>query len=280
MPLIDIHLHASSASQWNPWVNEYFETTNPEYLRRYSENITPGEFNDYLASEGVDYGVCLAEYAPKATGVVTNEWLSEFCRDYDRLIFFGSVCLYEGPEPAVQLETCVTKLGCKGIKLLPSYSHFWPGDKKLLPAYETAQALNIPVMFHTGTSIFKGTRIKYADPLLLDDIADDFPGLTIIMSHAGRPFWYAQAEWMIRRHKNVFIDLSGVPLRKIPQIFPHFEQLRDKFIFGSDWPTISSITGQVKRLKSLSLSEETLESVLWQNGARVIGLDIKRIQRP
>ncbi len=274
MPLIDIHLHAASASQWNPWVNEYFETTNLEFLECYAEVITPDDFDDYLVSQGVDYGVCLAEYAPKATGVVTNEWLSDFCKNHERLVPFGSICMYEGPEPADQVEKCIKELGCKGLKLLPSYSHFWPDDPRILPAYETAQDLGIPVMFHTGTSIFKGTRIKYADPLLLDDIADDFPHLKIVMCHGGRPFWYSQAEWMLRRHKNVFIDLSGIPLRKIAEIFPHIEKLRDKFIFGSDWPTVPSISGQVQILKALPLSQELLESILWKNAARLIGLQL------
>lgn len=274
MPLIDIHVHAAPARAWNPWVNEFFELSNPEFLRRFYDTLTPGEFNDFLVVEGVDFAVCLAEYAPKATGVVTNEFLFEFCRDYERLIPFGSICMYEGPAPEIQVEHCVKDLGCRGLKLLPSYQHFYPNDPRLMPAYEAAQSLKIPVMFHTGTSIFKGTRIKYADPLLLDDIADDFPELVIIMCHGGRPFWYGQAEWMLRRHKNVYIDLSGVPLKKIPEIFPHFEKLSHKFIFGSDWPTFPSISRGAKLLQNLNLSEETVDAVLWKNAARLLRLNL------
>lgn len=275
MPLIDIHVHSAPARLWNPWVNEYFEISNPEFLRRYYDELTPQEFNDFLGYEKVDYAICLAEYAPKATGVVTNEFLSDFCRDFDRLVPFGSICLYEGPPPEIQVENCVKNLGCRGLKLLPSYQHFYPDDPRLKPAYETAQSLKIPVMFHTGTSIFKGTRVKYADPLLLDDIADDFPDLTIIMCHGGRPFWYGQAEWMLRRHKNVFIDLSGVPLKKIPQVFPHIEQLPHKFLFGTDWPTFPSISRQADVIRGMNLSEEVKEGILWKNAARILGLEFK-----
>ncbi len=272
MPLIDMHVHAAPARLWNPWVNEYFEISNPEFLRRFYDVLTPQEFNDYLISQEVDHAICLAEYAPKATGVVTNQFVSDFCSDFERLIPFGSICMYEGPAPEVQVEHCVRTLGCRGLKLLPSYQHFYPDDPRLMPAYETAQSLKIPIMFHTGTSIFKGTRIKYADPLMLDEIADDFPDLTIIMCHGGRPFWYSKAEWMLRRHRNVYIDLAGVPLRKIPQVFPHIEQLAHKFVFGTDWPTFPSIAKLADIVRGLNLSEEVKEGILWKNAARILGL--------
>ncbi|NIO07626.1 MAG: amidohydrolase family protein, partial [Deltaproteobacteria bacterium] len=62
-----------------------------------------------------------------------------------------------------------------------------------------------------GSSAFKGARIKYGDPLFLDDVAIDFPQLTILLAHSGRPFWYEQAFWMARRHENVYMEISGLP---------------------------------------------------------------------
>lgn len=275
MPLLDFHLHVGTRHQWTPWVMAYFAKMNPEYTRDMSEEITPEAVIAYLDSQAVDKAVMLSEYAPKATGVVTNEFTVGFCSGTDRLIPFGSVSLHEGAEPAVQAEHCIRALGCRGLKLLPSYVHVYPDDSRLLPVYEVASALEAPIMFHTGTSIFKGTRVRYSDPLLLDDVAEDFPGLKVVMCHGGRPFWYAQAEWMLRRHENTYIDISGIPPSKLPSAFPHLEKFRDRFVFGSDWPGIPSIAEQVRKIEELPFGPDTIEAILWRNGSYLLGIDLE-----
>ena len=215
----------------------------------------------------------LAEYAPKSTGVVTSEFAADFCKSTNRLVPFGSICLYEGPTPAVQADYCIRELGCRGFKMLPTYSHFYPADPRLLPAYEVAQDLGVPVMFHTGSSTFKGSRIRYGNPLLLDDVADDFPDMAIIMSHGGRPFWYDEAEWMLRRHNKTYIDVTGIPPRQLPALFPHLENMRDRFVFGSDWPGFPSIADQAKLIQELPFSSRTKDAILWENGAHLLGID-------
>ena len=157
--------------------------------------------------------------------------------------------------------------------MLPTYAHFYPADPRLLPAYEVAQDLGIPMMFHTGISVFKGSRIRYGNPLLLDDVADDFPDLPIIMSHGGRPFWYDEAEWMLRRHAKTYIDVAGIPPRQLPSLFPHLEKMRDRFVFGSDWPGFPSIGDQAKLIQELPFSSRTKDAILWENGARLLGID-------
>ncbi|MFH0822605.1 MAG: amidohydrolase family protein [Pseudomonadota bacterium] len=274
MPLIDFHVHVGTRSHWTPWVMSYFERTNQFYTTNFVEEITPNQVREHLDDENVDMVVILAEYAPKTTGVVTNEFVADFSARTHGLIPFGSICLYDGPDPKDQFFHAVNELGCKGIKLLPTYAHFFPDDPRLWPVYEAAQDLGIPVAFHTGTSIFKGSRIRYGNPLLLDEIAEDFPNLTIVMCHAGRPFWYAEAEWMLRRHKNTLIDIAGIPPKQIPSIFPHIERLRDRFLFGSDWPGIRSIAAQAGLIRQLPLDAETIECILWKNSARVLGLDL------
>lgn len=276
MPLIDFHLHVATKHQLTPWVMSYFAKMNPEYTRDMSDEISPKAVIAYLESQAVDMAVVLSEYAPKTTGVVTNEFTAAFCWETDRLIPFGSISLDNGTEPAVQAEDCIRDLGCRGLKLLPTYVHFYPADPRLLPVYEVASAYEVPVMFHTGTSIFKGSRVRYGHPLLLDDIADDFPHLRIVMCHGGRAFWYAEAEWMVRRHDNTYIDISGIPPTKLPSIFPHLVKFRDRFIFGSDWPGIRFIDEQVRKIQELPFSPDTIEAVLWQNAARLLDVDPER----
>ncbi len=272
MPVIDVHVHVATKYHWTPWVIDFFAGTNPYYTENFVEEISPQGVLEYLDAERIDRAVILAEYAPKATGVVTNEFAAEFCKDSDRLIPFGSICLYDGTDTGTQAEKCIRDLGCRGLKLLPTYAHFFPDDPRMLPVYEAARDYGVPVMFHTGTSIFRGSRIRFGNPLLLDDVADNFRELTIIMSHGGRPFWYAEAEWMLRRHPNVHIDISGIPPKQLPQVFPRLEALQDRFLFGSDWPGIPSIAAQVARIRELKVSPKVIEAILWDNAARILGL--------
>lgn len=251
----------------------FFQENNPDYIEKFVEKITPDGLISYLDGQHVDFAVVLSEYAPQSTGVVTNEFTSDFCSKTSRLIPFGSICLYDGTDLAFQVDSCINRLGCRGLKLLPSYAHFHPYDAKLLPVYAAARDLGIPVMFHTGTSVFRGSKIRYANPLLLDDVADEFPDLTIIMCHAGRPFWYRESQWMLQRHKNTYVDLSGVPLKRLPAIFPHLDKFQDRFLFGSDWPGIRSIDEQARLVRNLPVSERIVEAILWKNGFRLLGLD-------
>jgi predicted TIM-barrel fold metal-dependent hydrolase len=223
--------------------------------------------------EGIARAVVLAEYAPNVTGVIPSEFTAEFCSATDRLIPFGSVDLNSDVDAGTQAEHCIKELGCRGLKLLPPSQYFYPDDPRILPAYEVSQHLGVPVMFHTGTSLWPGTRIRYGDPLLLDDIANDFPELKIIMCHGGRPFWYQEAEWMLRRHQNICIDVSGIPPKQLPQAFPKMEKFPDRFLFGSDWPNVVSVGDQVRQIRELDLDPRTTEALLWENAARLLGLD-------
>lgn len=276
MPVIDSHVHVGRKEHLTPWFISYYEKTLGKTSLERLNKLTPQALEDFLDQEGVDRAVVLSEYAPKVTGRIPAEFTAEFCQGRERLIPFGSIDLDSAMDPGLQTERCVKELGCRGLKLLPSYAHFFPDDPRLFPAYEAARDLGIPIMFHTGTSVFPGSRVLYADPLFLDEVADEFPSLTIIMCHGGRPFWYKQAQWMLRRHRNLHIDISGIPPMKLPEVFPKLEQFSDRYVFGSDWPNIVSIGRQVEQVRRLPFSPDTIEAILWNNAARLFGLDSVR----
>ncbi|MGB9628167.1 MAG: amidohydrolase family protein, partial [Thermodesulfobacteriota bacterium] len=161
--------------------------------------------------------------------------------------------------------------GARGLKLHPSYQFYYPNEARLYPLYSKAQELRIPVIFHIGTSIFKGTRLKYCDPIYLDDVAVDFPNLKIIMAHSGRGFWYDKCFFLSRLHKNLYMDITGLPPQNLLNYFPELEKNREKVIFGSDWPTIpSSIGKNIEMIKSLPLSDHAIEAILYKNAARIL----------
>lgn len=274
MKVLDFHIHVGQRRHFTPWLIACMEEQIGKHALSFLDGLTPERLVRYLDMQGVQAAVVLAEATPKTSGVIPNEFTAEFCRGRERLIPFGSILFESEVDPATQTEALI-KLGCRGLKLLPSYSHFYPDNPRIMPAYEVARDAGIPVMFHTGTSLFQDTRIRYAHPLLLDDVAAQFPTLTIVMSHGGRPFWYAEAEWLLRRHKNTFIDVAGIPPKHLPAVFPKIEKLAERFLFGTDWPLVPSMAGQIEQILRLPLKAETIEAILWTNGSKILGLERK-----
>lgn len=273
MPVIDFHVHVGRRHHFTPWLISAMEMRIGKHAFEMFDSVTPQRLSDYMEREGVDTAVVLAEATPKTSGIIPNEFTAEFCSQSSKLIPFGSVHFESEIEPAVQAEYFIKELGCRGMKLLPSYSHYYPYDPRIMPAYEVARDYGVPVMFHTGSSLFPDTRIRYANPLHLDDVAAEFPDLTIIMCHGGRPFWYKEAEWMLLRHDNTYIDVAGIPPKHIPEVFPKIDKLADRFIFGSDWPLVQSMAEQIDQIQRLPIDQRTIEKMFWDNGARILKLD-------
>jgi uncharacterized protein len=274
MPVLDFHTHVGTRDPLTPWAISHFASTNPEYTNTISHHLTRDSLVSYLDSQAVDKAVVLSECARTTTDVVTNKSIQGFCSGTDRLIPFGFIRPCGGREPAIEAEHCIRDLGCRGLKLLTPYTHFYPADSRLLPAYELASAQGIPIMFRTGTRAPVGSPVSYGGhPLLLDNLAQGFPRLNIVMCHGGYPVWCADAERMLRRHENCYIDISGIPPSRVPRIFPHLETFRDRFIFGSDWPGIPSIADQVSEIEKLPFSPDTIDAILWGNGSHLLGID-------
>jgi predicted TIM-barrel fold metal-dependent hydrolase len=174
--------------------------------------------------------------------------------------------------PARALEELVMKRGFKGLKLYPTYQYFYPNDNKLYPLYSMAQELGVPIMFHTGSSVFKGARIKYGEPLYFDDLAVDFPDLDILMVHSGRGFWYDQAFFLTKLHPNLYMEIAGLPPQRLLSYFPEFERNADKIIYASDWPGVPDLIGNIQQIRDLPLSEASKQKILGLNAARILRL--------
>ena len=270
--VLDFHLHIGRKNDWHPWVIKYLRESNPALFRNFTQLMSPDGLAAYLDQEGVAYAVVLAEDSPLTTGVVTNSYVHDFCKERKRFIPFASINPMTTTNPADALEQCVKEMGFKGLKLYPPYQHFFPNQREIYPLYEKAVELRIPVMFHTGSSVYKHSKLKYGDPLHLDEVATDFPELKIIMAHSGRGFWYDRAFFLSRLHKNLSMEISGLPPQKLLDYFPDLEKNADKVIFGSDWPGVSSIKANIDALCSLNLKGTTLKKILYQNAAKLLGI--------
>ncbi len=271
--VIDFHVHVGRLEDWHSWVLDFLKGENPELFKDFDTVMTPHGIEAMLEREGVDQAVVLAEYSPLTTGVVTNEYVHEFCKGRDRFIPFASVDPSTSDHPEEILETCVKDMGFRGLKLYPPYQHFYPNDPMIYPLYEKAVELNIPIMFHTGSSVYRNSKIKYGDPIHLDEVAADFPELKIIMAHSGRGFWYDRAFFLSRIHKNLYMEIAGLPPKKLLQYFPELEKNADKVIFGSDWPGVGGIGKNIEAIRSLGLNKDTVDKILWKNATKVLGHD-------
>jgi predicted TIM-barrel fold metal-dependent hydrolase len=271
--VIDFHMHAGLYHELHPWVTEWIkgEIEDPEAFVH--EVMTPDGIVRYLRDNGVDYAVALAELSPITTGVLRNEEVVELCQEVECLIPFCNVNPFLVADLAGELERYVTEMGFRGVKLYPTYQHFYANESRLYPLYAKAQELGIPVMIHTGSSIFRGSRLKYGDPLYMDDVAVDFPELTLLMVHSGRGFWYDRAYFLAKLHANLYMEISGLPPQRLLEYFPELERVADKVIFGSDWPGMPRIKRNIELIRALPLSEETKEKILGGNAARILGIE-------
>jgi len=202
----------------------------------------------------------------------TNDFAADYAaRAPERLIPFGGVHPRFTTDPAGDVDRLI-ELGIRCLKIHPSHQLFpanayTEGLVALARIYARCEERGLPVMIHTGTSIFPGARSKWGNPLELDDVAIDFPDLRIIMAHGGRPFWMAQAFFVLRRHRNVYLEVSGIPPSKLLEYFPRLEELAPKTLWGTDWPSpgVRDLKHNLDQFRALPLDPATQRRILSDN---------------
>ncbi|HXI02853.1 MAG TPA: amidohydrolase family protein [Candidatus Saccharimonadales bacterium] len=277
--ITDIHIHIQPWDQLQPAVRERMRHGRRDYDEILAMIRDPARFLDYLDAAGVMRAGIINYPSPDIMGF--SDEASVFCAEYcntlrERLIAFGGVHPRFTKDAAGDVRR-LADLGIRGIKLHPPHMVFRPaayrdgGMKSLEAIYATCQELGLPVMFHTGTSIFPGARSRLGEPIEIDDVAIDFPEMKIILAHGGRPLWPEQAIFLIRRFPNVYMDISGIPPGRLLHYFPRLERFADKVLFGSDWPApgVPSLAEIVRGVTDLPLSPESLRLILAGNARRL-----------
>jgi len=278
MKSIDIHVHIQPWGMFTPAVLETFRKGKQDFddVRRYCDD--PVAFLGYLDSQQVERAG-LINYVSDLMGFTseTNDFISRYCRqDPDRLIAFGGV---DPRRPGVEAEMSrlLGKLRIRAIKIHPPHQEFAANAYRhelpeLAAVYRICEKEGVPVTIHTGTSIFPGARNVYADPMACDDVAVDFPNLKLLLAHGGRPIWMETAFFLMRRHKNLYLDISGIPPQRLLEYFPRFVEIADRALFGSDWPSpgVPDIAENVKRFQALGLPPEIQRRVLYGNAAALL----------
>lgn len=198
----------------------------------------------------------------------------------DVLIPFGSVDPLQGPGAVHAAQRLIDDHGVCGFKFHPSIQAFEPNDPQYYPLYDVIDQAGIPALFHTGqTGIGSslpgggGIKLRYSDPMLLDDVAADFPTLTIVMAHPAVP--WVDSQISIATHKsNVYIDLSGwSPKYFPPQLVRALNgPLRSKALFGSDYPVLTA-DRWLSDFAQLEIKPEILPLIHRDNAIHILGLE-------
>ncbi len=250
------------------------------YIRN---NAQPLEtFHLELEVSGLERAVILPidAWTTKGCRIYSNEQIAELCKMSRRLIGFASVDPHK-KNAEEDLEFAVKKLKLRGLKLDPSLQEFYPNDLKLMtPVYAMANKLKIPVLFHSGMSWQPRVKSKYSQPILLEDVAYEFPDLNIVIAHFGWP-WVLDATMLALKYHNVFIDtsclyfdnpkdfLAFVMTRQVPLSLIE-KSLRHKIVFGSNYPRVE-IKNMANAVRSLGLTEGCLKLIFEENAKKLLG---------
>jgi predicted TIM-barrel fold metal-dependent hydrolase len=218
--------------------------------------------------------------AATGTPAVPNEEIAEAAAaNPDVIIPFASVDPHKGRLGARQVKRLVTEFGVRGFKFHPNLQGFAPDDRLAYPVYEAIAEHGAIAVFHTGqTGIGAGARggggirLKYSNPMLVDDVAADFPDMPIILAHPSFP-WQDEALAVATHKPRVHIDLSGwSPKYFPPQLVQYANSLlQDKVLFGSDYPLLTPDRWLADFAK-LPIKDEVRPKILKDNAARLLGL--------
>jgi predicted TIM-barrel fold metal-dependent hydrolase len=214
---------------------------------------------------------------------VPNDHIAGAVRKYpDVFLGFGVIDPWQGRLARDEIKRCKEELGLHGIgELNPARQHFFPNDTRFYPLWEEVQRQRLPILFHSGMAAAgagtpggMGTKLKYTQPIHLDEVAADFPDLQIISAHPSWP-WHAESLAIARHKSNFFIDLSGWAPKYFPaEVVQQVNSiLQDKALFGSDWPAIS-VERWLEEFRQLNLKPEVQQKILLDNAKRLFGLSV------
>lgn len=280
MRRIDLHCYPGT----QPWIDSYgpFVEALATYWKHEwtakSESEVVGEFN----TAGVK-AVLVAFDTESVTGAppCSNEYVAGMRDRHPETIVqaWGSVDPWKGPAAIEDAKHAIEDLHLLGFHFHPIMGRYSVDDPKLQPLFEVIDALKVPVMVDVGTTGMGaglpgglGSKLRHAHPLAIDDLASNFPNLTIIAAHPGWP-WVDEMTAVALHKGNVYWEISGWAPKYFPESLKRDirGRLRDKVMFGSDYPSMP-YDRILREWDELGYSEEVLNGVFHANAERVLGL--------
>ena len=276
---IDVHTHAwKSALAVNDAPNEQQEAMG-RYFRYQPQHTTVPEMAEMYRKLKMMFVVFTVD-AAKEPRKISNEEIAELAhKNSDVAIPFASVNPHRGAEGVAMAKRLIREHKVRGFKFHPSVQEFYPNDRLAYPLYEAIAEAKLPALFHTGqtgvganTKAGGGIRLKYSQPMLLDDVAADFPDMPIVMAHPSFP-WQEEALSVATHKPQVYIDLSGWSPKYFPPILVQYANtlLKEKILFGSDYPVLAP-QKWMEEFDKLPIKPEVRPLILKENAARLLGL--------
>ena len=283
---IDVHTHAHISHHITevPGDPEMWEAAR-RYFKQEGSSSTLSEIAAYYRERKMACVVFPVD-AESTTGEVRvpNEDVAEAAADNpDVLIPFASIDPAKGKMGAREAHRLIEQFGVRGFKFHPSIQQFYPNDPKAYVLYEVIAEAGLPAIFHTGHSGIGtgvrgggGIRLKYSNPMYLDDVAVDFPDMPIIMAHPSFP-WQDEALSVCLHKPQVYIDLSGwSPKYFPPQLIQYANTLlKHKMLFGSDFPLFTP-DRWLMDFEQIEIRPEVRPLILKENAAKLLGLDTSK----
>ena len=270
--LIDVHVH----------LNNYHESTR----RPTTEHVQ--DLFDKMDEIGVAHAVVITSYKVDMDRPSIEEVVSLLTDNPRITLVEGLRWRGEVRSDLFSLEERIRDGIVKGIKLYPGYDHYPINDPSLETVFRIAAKYQVPVMIHTGDTYAKTAKVRMAHPLLVDDVAVDYPDVRFVMCHLGNP-WFQDAAEVLYKNDNVYADISGLTLGEFTYDFERYVAMRLKdmitymgdpgkqLMYGTDWPLVH-MKPYVKLLHELDFTDEQLENVGWRTAARVFGIEEQKLE--
>jgi uncharacterized protein len=278
--LVDAHVHVpvlpSLAPAWVEWARDFGPDGLLERVWDADGRPDPAALDELFESEGVDVALLFCEYSPRATGYQQfDDLLPMVERNPRRFRPVANV----NPHlhfPITRELNRQLDLGAAALKLHPVHGGFRIDDPALFPAYSVLVERGVPLVVHCGTSSFPGSTNEYADPTLLYPVLRQFPDLDVVLAHGGRGWWYDAAAFLALSNEHVWIELSGLPPKRLPTYYARHDlsRLARRWIFGTDWPGVPGTAINARAVVGIGLPDDVAPLVLGRNAMRVYhGLD-------
>jgi uncharacterized protein len=279
---IDVHTHATVSIRNPPDpVAQAFDQAMAKHFKERMPRLTIAQTAAYYRERKIGC-VIFSIDSERASGQlrITNEEVAESAAEHpDVLIPFASVDPLRGKMGAREVRRLVKDFGVRGFKFHPSVQEFYPNDRAAYTVYEAIAESGLPALFHTGQTGAGagmigggGVRLKYSNPMFLDDVAVDFPALRIILAHPSVP-WQDEALAVAVHKPEVYIDLSGWSPKYFPPQLVQYANtlLKHKVLFGSDFPAITP-DRWLADFAEIAIRPEVRPLILKENAVRLLGL--------
>ena len=279
LSMSDMHIHIQPWRQLKPAVADVMRVGKEAHWDRLIALMDdPKALLEVMDASGV-WRVALINYpSPDLMGFddSTNTFSARYAEaSPERILPYGGVHARFTKDPEGDVDRLI-ELGIRCLKIHPPHqchaaNAYTEGLEALGRIYRRCEERGLPVLVHTGTSIFPGARSKWGNPMELDDVAIDFPKLTIVMAHGGRPLWMEEAFFILRRHPNVYLELSGIPPARLLEYFPRLADIGHKTIWGTDWPSpgVHDLRKNLDAFRALPLSAELQRAILSDTSLRL-----------